>query len=220
MTLQYTISRSLHEDLKTLGLLDDPESVFSKYTYNIEADYSDDLTDPDLLKLIREYYDEHLPLDVTKWVRANIPSPIMIYKNAFSHQVVFVRDVLTDIFFESYDESENNPVVVISHHFSKSIKLPVYQIDVPKLGLKIILRNNFYDWKVSIISSIPIDFEFGGLFRRNEKVQFCEGFPPEYVFTCFNKNNQKFTVDISNDYKLYTFLYILKNQLLRKKGSF
>lgn len=213
------ISRSKYEDLKELGLLDEPVCLLKDFALKIVMDSEYDETDPEILHTIQKYYDEHLPVDITKWIRVNEPSSTLLYRDGLGKQVVFVRDVLTDIFFDSYEEYKANPVKAISHHFSKSVKLPVFELDVSKLGLKIILRYNFYDWKVSIISQTPIDFEFEGLFDPNEEARFCEGFPKEYILGPYSANNMTFTAEISNQYRLYTFLYLINRQLHRKFGS-
>src|SRR6185369_7381601 len=83
----------------------------------------------------------------------------------------------------------------------KSVKLPVYQLSRPDLGLRLILRGNFHDWKLSVISNKPIAADFTGLFRTtppthpkyhgNELAScYFEGFPEELVFGYYEPSDK------------------------------
>ena len=64
---------------------------------------------------------------------------------------------------------------VISTHCSKSINLPVVEITRADLGIRFIMRNNFYDWKLTVISENPIEGDFAGIFMTEP--------PPEPEYT-------------------------------------
>lgn len=172
-------------------------------------------TDPSVIEYVRNYYESHLPVDVTAWVRVNRPTDNLIYKNGLGQQVCFVRDTLCNLLFSNYNEKEANPVMVISTHTSKSVLLPVYQINIPKYGIEIILRDNFYDWKVSIASKRALIFDFMGLFDTKKKIPaiYCEGFPEDKVYNSYSRNHHFFTFEIRNDYDLYTFMFLLSKYL-------
>jgi hypothetical protein len=93
---------------------------------------------------------------------------------------------------------------------SKSITLPVYKIEI--YGVIFILRNNFYNWMLSVESNkpvvIPNGFDFGD---TTEQVLscYCEGFEKEWVYQPYSENNKKFTICIHNDYELYCFLKVV-----------
>ena len=175
--------------------------------------FDDDLlNDPRIRDIVMEYYDMHFPYDVTEWARENNPDPNLKYRDGWSEQIVFVRDKLTSMLVgERFDYEKY--VKVISTHMSKSVKLPVFMIDLPKIGLTLVLRNNFYDWKVSVMSEKAVANDFEGLFTSGEKALHCEGFPEEFIFGTILENNHKFTVEISDVYKVYTFCYLLKKQV-------
>lgn len=172
-------------------------------------------TDYFVTEFLREYYDNHLPVDVTAWMRVNEPRKELIFAKGLSEQVCLVRDMLCSLLHPSYEEWYSNPPMVISTHCSKSVKLPVFQIKLEKYGIEIILRYNFYDWKVSVNSEKPLDFDFMGLFDENKEILsvYCEGFPLDKVYGSYKKNKSKFTIKISSHYNLYTFFYLLKNHL-------
>lgn len=158
-----------------------------------------------------------LPTDVTTWSLENIPDSELIYANELGGQVSFVRDVIAKVLMPNH-ESRENPVMVISTHHSKSVLLPVYQINLKNQGVTLIMRDNFYNWKVTVESAKPIECDFIGIFdpdhpKRDEIKLYCEGFPANKIFGSYNDDHSKFTVSFDNDYQLYTFAFILANYL-------
>ncbi len=176
-------------------------------------------TDSSVTEYARNYYDEHLPVDVTAWLRVNKPDEDLIYAKGLRDQVCFVRDKLCQLLRSTYEEWCDNPPLVISTHYSKSVKLPVFQINLEKYGIEIVLRCNFYDWKISVKSDRPLDFDYMGLFDPTEEISYlyCEGFPKDKVYGCYEQNHSMFTLEICSNYNLYTFIFLLKNYLGIKK---
>lgn len=196
------------------SILEDMEKYIKDFNPN---DYDRTImgpTDPAVIEYAKNYYATHLPVDVTAWIRVNKPDDNLIYKDGLGQQVCFVRDTLCNLLFSDYNEKENNPVMVISTHTSKSVLLPVYQINLPS-GIEIILRNNFYDWKVSITSKEPIRCDFMGLFDMDQIIPatYCEGFPENKVYPSYSDNHSNFTCEIRTDYDLYTFMFLLTDYL-------
>jgi hypothetical protein len=197
------------------AILDDMKKYIKDFDPNdYDLSYTGD-TDPSVLKYARDYYASHLPVDVTAWVRVNKPNDNLIYKDGLAEQVCFVRDTLGGRLLGNYFESERNPIMVISTHTSKSVLLPVYQITLPKHGIEIILRYNFYDWKISIASEEPIECDFMGLFDEKQRIPaiYCEGFPYDKVYGSYAENHSKFTFEIGTNYDLYTLMFLLKKCL-------
>lgn len=136
----------------------------------------------------------------------------MIYKNAAVTQMIFIRDTIC------HSIGWVTPFV-LSFHRSKSIELPVYGFTM-KNGIKIICRDNFYDWKVSVelprpigkSNAIPEDL----ICSCGESIHpcYCEGFKKEWVYGPYVPDDPdltRFTVEIADDYRLYTFLYFLNH---------
>ena len=162
---------------------------------------------------------KHLPVDVTAWIRANEPDENLIYAKGLGDQVCFVRDTLCQLLSSTYEEWHNNPPLVISTHYSKSVKLPVFQINLEKYGIEMVLRYNFYDWKISIKSDKPLDFDYMGLINPKQEIPYycCEGFPRDKVYGSYGQSHSQFTIEIGSHYDLYTFFFLLKNYLGIKK---
>ena len=172
-------------------------------------------TDPSVSAYARDYYDKHLPVDVTAWIRVNEPDKNLIYAKGLGDQVCFVRDRLCQLLRSTYEEWCDNPPLVISTHYSKSVKLPVFQINLEKYGIEMVLRYNFYDWKISVKSDKPLDFDYMGLFNPTEEISYfyCEGFPKDKVYGSYDQSHSQFTIEIGSHYNLYTFIFLLKNYL-------
>lgn len=176
-------------------------------------------TDPSVIAYARDYYDKHLPVDVTAWIRVNEPDENLIYAKGLGNQVCFVRDRLCQLLRPTYEEWRDNPPLVISTHYSKSVKLPVFQINLEKYGIEMVLRYNFYDWKISVKSDKPLDFDYMGLFSPTKEISYlyCEGFPRDKVYGSYEQSHSQFTIEIDSRYNLYTFIFLLKNYLEIKK---
>jgi len=157
--------------------------------------------------------DMNIPLQ--DWISANVPEDKMHQKNSWSDQVCFVRDEIPKFLcgtsFEDYQTVREN-ITVISTHMSKSIDLPVYCIKAN--GDKFILRNNFYDWKMSVETHNihSIDFEKLGICNTSKPINqvYCEGFKNEWVYQPYNKDKWKYTVEIDNDFKLKLFFWLIQ----------
>ena len=134
------------------------------------------------------------PVKVTDWVIANPSNEIG------NNQAMFVRDSIHPL-LARYEERREYPVRVVSQHRSKSVPLPVYAIKVPTKGLEIIARCNFYDWKVTVLSKVPVGDIFDKLLVKPEedvKLIYCEGFIKEWLRRAFIPpvNNREFTVEL------------------------
>jgi hypothetical protein len=114
---------------------------------------------------------------------------------------------------------------VISTHRSKSITLPVYNLQHPTLNLQLILRNNFYDWKMSVISQTPIVADFSGLFYTTPPLDpkytgdslspvYFEGFPSDLVFPYYSQTDgTQWSAEISTDQELWTSVFLIMRSL-------
>ncbi|KKN81383.1 hypothetical protein LCGC14_0319960 [marine sediment metagenome] len=183
---------------------------------------------------------EHLQPWYDKWLDEHkdtrliyaIPSDPRLY------QVHFVRNQLAGLFWADvpYGKREQAPpprddckidVYVIGEHTSKSVRLPVYSLERPDIGLQIVLRHNYYNWNVSVLSETPINtdvirgfkldysdddrerFPNGYILGECWDNCFFEGFPEEVQFGPHSENPCKFSVNIDSEYMVYTFLWLL-----------
>lgn len=143
------------------------------------------------------------------------------YKEAALAQFSFVRDYCRPLFGVGLSfEQKLNVANVISTHHSKSITLPVYELTRPDIDLKIILRNNFYNWKMSVINSSEINANFSGLFHTSPPIDeaytgnplspiYFEGFESDLIFSYYEKDNKRFSAEIFSNYSLYTTIFLI-----------
>lgn len=158
-----------------------------------------------------------------EWVNEQLVGDEMIWKGAFGSQISFVRRLTglmaTGLSYKAMDDITH----VIATHRSKSITLPVYELSRPDLGLRLILRDNFHNWKLSVISERPIDADFSGLFHTTPPVEpaytgeplssvYFEGFPGDLIFGYYNDQQggtrQKWSAEIYGDHSLYTVVRV------------
>ena len=161
------------------------------------------------------------PIPLQQWTDVNKPAENLIYAKGYGEQIVFIRDRITSLLAKNYEEYETiaKNIKVISTHTSKSVLLPVYQIELPD-GTLFIMRYNFHNWKVSVISEKEVNADFMDLFDPNEKIHsvYCEGFSEKYVFGPYAKNKRSFTVELSSGYNhLFTFFWVFAYQVLGKR---
>lgn len=117
--------------------------------------------------------------------------------------------------------------MVVGEHTTKSVRLPVYSIRSLALGLEVRARNNFHDWKLSVLlrGGKPVTDTFGDLISREEdgtaksiSEHYCEGFTNDWVFGIPQPrdrplpvgNNDVITLATPNNYTLWTIGYLIR----------
>ena len=163
-----------------------------------------------MLRLIdTQVRDFPVPAGLQAWAEASMPArqqndSDMLYWS----QIMFVRDKL--ITAVCGDVLDANAVSVVSSHVSKGVLLPVFHIDTG-YGHQFWLRNNYYDWKVSVRLPSPVVAEVASLITDAGTISAvnCEGFEPGWVFGQYRLGEQEFTVEITDDYRLWAFCHIL-----------
>lgn len=146
----------------------------------------------------------------------------MAYRDEALKQMRFVRDHLTHLVNGKRTFEEAKTVTtVISTHRSKSITLPVYRLSRPDLGLDIYLRDNFHNWKMSVVSERRLVFNLSGLCYTTSPVDpdytgnplapiYFEGFPSELIFGYYDESDlRKFSAEIETDYLMWTVMFNL-----------
>lgn len=164
------------------------------------------------------------PVPLQDWVNDHVIGDEMYWKGAAGSQISFVRDRLVSLAgWGRYWRETKRSVTVISTHTSKSIELPVYKIERP--GLTLILRDNFHDWKLSVISETPIIADFTGMFHTTPPIApkytgdqlssvYFEGFPEQYIFGYYEPSDKKkFSACIGSEYTLCTTVFLILRSL-------
>lgn len=161
-----------------------------------------------------------------EWINSQIVDDEMLWKTAFGHQVSFIRDTLAPLVCSGLHYSlSDQAATVISTHRSKSIQLPVVQLSRPDMDLRLIVRDNFYNWKLSVISSTPIEADFDGLFQTTPPIEpeytgnplasvYFEGFPENLVFGYYTPSDKKtWSAEIGGTHRLWTTVFLILKSL-------
>ena len=132
------------------------------------------------------------------WMRKQEIDDKMLYKNAAIKQECFIRDQICMRLLHTHS-------FVISTHRSKSIVLPVYAFTMEN-GIKVICRENFYGWKLSVKlpkdrpceNIIPEDLLEGG-YNENASKCYIEGFKDEWIFEEFINESHTLQIDLDKE---------------------
>lgn len=135
----------------------------------------------------------------------------MLWKKSAESQMCFVRDTICFSLLHV-------PCFMISKHRSKSIDLPVYGF-MMKNGVKVIARNNFYDWTISVElpESLPENYLKSDMFTHRmeeDATLFFQGFKDEWIYDIWlpkKQNLKKFSCEVRDDYYFFLLMYKLKN---------
>lgn len=167
-------------------------------------------------------------LDLQSWANANEPGKEMFYAQGFWNQVMFLRDDVAGVLSSGLGAYSKIEGRVISQHRSKSVNLPVVAFVRPDLELRIVLRNNFYNWKMSVSSKAPIEADFTGLFIESPPLEpdytgdnlshvYFEGFPREEIFGYRKSDSLKWSAEIHSNFDLMTTLFLIMRGLKQVK---
>lgn len=188
-----------------------------------------------------------------QWLKAHEETDLIYVgkrdgNRSYLGQLEFVRDTLGPLLWadKKYEERPNEPpprseckesAWVIGEHRSKSVPLPVYSLERPDLGLQFVLRDNYYNWNVSVISEKPVTSDLRGFqldFSDDDKGRdkhrtfspgdywgycFFEGFPDALRFGPHSLDPRKFSLTIGSDHRIYTFLFLILRDYHRPKEA-
>lgn len=139
------------------------------------------------------------------WILSHSPGDEMYWRGSFRSQAVFFRKSLPIAFGMTFEDAESPRVAVISEHRSKSIVLPVVQYTLNRV--RVTIRDNFYDYKVSVDADKKLVLDPRGLFDPDATHSgcYCEGFPEELVFGSYHEDTRQFTVSLGSEYAMWSF---------------
>lgn len=171
-----------------------------------------------------------------EWISKTVVADEMIWKGAWGSQMRFMRDALMPLARggmtkDAYKAAGDNIAWVISTHTSKSISLPVLELDRSDIGLRLIFRDNFYNWKMSVISEKPITVDFAGLFHTTPPIDpaytgnplapvYFEGFPKDLIFGYYEPSDKmKWSCEIWEGQRaVWTSVFLMMRSLGQIKG--
>lgn len=105
--------------------------------------------------------------DIITWAKHNQPDEDLYYKSGVEDQVKKL-EALRNILYKNIELPK-----VISYHTSKSVSLPVSAFKISE-EIFAIVRDNFYDIKLSIISKNPININYSLMHKLMSEKEYVE----------------------------------------------
>ena len=163
--------------------------------------------------------------NIYEWQLNHIPYETTRYRDCLEEQIMFVNYSLGNLFSTVIGKQRKQAyyfLSVIGEYISMHVRLPVMELEVPKLGLKFVLRCNMHDWCISIESDNEVHCDFLDLDLKHQG--HFEGFPVDRIYEFYSPWNSKtFSVCLRGRYEVYMFVRILKhwavNNVLNKENQ-
>ena len=120
---------------------------------------------------------------------------------------------LTSDFEELYRK-----ITVIDSTLLNSYRYPVFKMDFrEELGLELILTKKDDVWLLSVNSEKELEFNLKAF--GDEAEQLCidllfSGFPGNRRYDYYRNDKKRFTIEVKDDYKLYSLLSLISNNLV------
>ena len=160
------------------------------------------------------------PISLNDWFTANKPDSGTLWEKAAYKQIEFFRRLVMAVCLHKHqsnlEELDVTRPVVIGEYTSKSIKLPVVEFR-SKNGIVFTIRDNFFNYKVSVDSPFPITVDFFDLFDPEPKDYlhpvYFEGFPKNKVFRSFSENTKQFSVQLLSQEDVYLLIWLIVRSL-------
>jgi hypothetical protein len=162
-----------------------------------------------------------LRISLRDWMEANLPRDEMLWRGSAVDQMVFVRETLNQLVWTGVPWADRGEPMVISTHRSKSIDLPVYELSRPDVGIRLVMRDNFYNWKLSVLSERPLDVDLSGLCKTTPPVDrnytgdalsevYFEGFPSNLVFGYLDASDRRrFSAELFGREGVWTAVFLI-----------
>lgn len=151
---------------------------------------------------------QEMPLQ--RWYLENQPDKKYFAAPALHEQVSFFRDRLAPMFVgcSSLSPEFETRAVVIGRHMSKSVVFPVVELRAFGGDLRLIARGNLYDFKVSLISRIPLHLplvELSLVSPDDPAISscYCEGFPHSLIFGPYRDGCTACTIALGDEYRVF-----------------
>ncbi len=163
-----------------------------------------------------------MKIPMRQWVQDNPVPDRMIWKGGADSQIGTWLDLCSIIGRGLSYKRAMACLSVVSTHRSKSIDLPVVQYDRPDIGLRLTMRDNFHDVKLSVESERPIGYadELACIFHTTPPINpdhdslhsvYFEGFPRGLVFGHYSDNPCRWSAELSQTTLRLVLFFIMRS---------
>ena len=169
----------------------------------------------------------------------------LIYHEAAKKQVMFVRDTIAPLVMKPMNPylrpevtlphpeggtyETTRTAYIVGMHTSKSCELPVYCFERPDIGLSFVMRDNFHDWKLSVLSETRIEVPQLKMLAYTEPPRepgytgnclsscYFQGFKEEWCFGFYEDDHRQFSLELYGNNALWTTIFLIMNSLGQMK---
>ena len=170
-------------------------------------------TDESVFEFLREYYDAHLPVSLKAWFRANDINEGLTAGETIQEETRCIRQI--EGMFTTDHKKPVEADVIGTYIVCAVLKRPIYRISIEEYGLDLVLKKCRGNWRLSVKSNIPLDFEYYELFDPSFRVYWYneDGFPKEFTYKSYEENHCEFTIELNTNNMLFMYMYLLKYYL-------
>ena len=203
-----TVRSHIFEDMKKyVKDLQPDDYIVSDFFQTSEAVYT----------FLREYYDSNLPVSLKAWYRVNNIDEGLTTGETIQEEVKCIFEI-EGMFTTNYKRPIDADVIG-TYIVCAVLKRPIYHISIEEYGLDLVLKKCSGNWRISIKSKIPIEFEYYELFDPKFKVYWYneDDFPKESIYKSYDEDHCEFTIELNSNNMLFMYMYLLKYYLDHKK---
>ena len=153
------------------------------------------------------------PVPLLKWVSENNPSTDLSYGKGWWDCIEFFYR-LEEVYRDTVDITVIATFVMNTPPPTEQLLMPVFRLHHPEADF--ILRLDFStmigpNWVASVERQRQNRTPLYGLIDEEKSLypDSISGFEPSWVYPCYLHNPSRFTCELDNEWKLYTFLWVL-----------
>lgn len=145
------------------------------------------------------------------WSAGRLPPDDALWREAYHRQLTFVRHDLPRAWRAAPPAEVHDTILVVGEHLERRIELPVYQVDLPTVGVVALLRSDFHRWTVAISATRPVRVATSGLFDPSIGAPPWSrvGMPAAWHFGAYNLDHARFTAVVATDLQLYALMHMV-----------
>ncbi len=169
-------------------------------------------------------YSRAMPgISLSDWRDAHPCEDNVAFRVGLTQQATFVADKLSTLLFPNRSIHDYSMVRAVGEHPLGDAVAPVYAFAVNGVEVRL-SGNRLYGtrrsgWIVSVKADGPILDGFGPLFDRSAVVEVEDRWGlGTWAFGSFEQDRSQFTLHLPDEYKLYTFLFLLARVLEMEKS--
>lgn len=152
---------------------------------------------------------------LSDWANLNEPNIESIYYELYWQQINFIQYRLVSIFYNEWRLAREK-TIVINEFIKRTTLFPITKIDLMQMyNLEIRIKFEMFKWTATLYFYKPFNFYMEDLLDTDQVEKIVSHVEKKYKK---DKNyHKKFILHFKNNYRLFTFFLLLRNQLKLKQ---